>query len=187
MNVMRKLACSGVVLGLLAISGLARAEVGLSAQQELERGLTYFEHGAFRDASLHLQRSVALDPRNADAQCYLGRSLKQLGEWTEAITRMKRAYELMPEHQKRAFFRELWDSIAQAFLALFDSSDIEGARVVMGDALSLAPASDAARKELLVLLINHGAKVLSAGKLDEALSALSESAEQERSAPLLAI
>ena len=77
--------------------------------------------------------------------------------------------------------------MVEALLALFDSSDIEGATVVMGEALSVAPASDAARKELLGLLINRGAKVLGTGKLNEALSDLFEPRNRERSEHLLAI
>ena len=137
-----------------------------------------YEQDDYERAIPHLNEAIAHDPFFADAYKYLGRSLLKLERWVEAVERLTRAYDLMPEAQKRVFWVELWDSVVEAFISLLDDGEMERALSVLEKGWQLPGQAAEDRQRLIGVLVAYEGKLANEGRLDEALSILSDDAPQ---------
>ena len=173
---MRPVSCWIAMLFLLAMTQYASAAG--SADEAFELAMVRYEQDDYERAIPHLNEAIAHDPFFADAYKYLGRSLLKLERWVEAVERLTRAYDLMPEAQKRVFWVELWDSVVEAFISLLDDGEMERALSVLEKGWQLPGQAAEDRQRLIGVLVAYAGKLANEGRLDEALSILSDDAPQ---------
>ena len=101
----RALWAPAVILGLWLLAGTAFAAGMGNGDSAKPKDPTYaqarelFDTGDYAAAVPLLQKTVAADPRNADAFNYLGYSLRKTGNWDDAMASYLKALELEPKHR----------------------------------------------------------------------------------------
>jgi tetratricopeptide (TPR) repeat protein len=161
-------------LGLAALALLAAPAAWADAEAVFGQGLARYEQGDYQAAAERFRESLTEDPSFVEAQKYLGRALAQLGQWIDAIEQMKRAYELLPESEKRVFVRELWETIVRGILSMLDAGRLDQAVEVLRGALELSGQDEGTRDQLARVFIAYGGELLAQGRLEEALGAFAE-------------
>ncbi len=167
-----------LLVAMLAVMPVSLA--GSSPEEDFELAMVRYEQGDYERAIPHLNEVIELDPLFADAHKYLGRSLLKLERWVEAVERLTRAYELMPEAKKRLFWMELWDSVVEAFMSLLDRGELERALSMLEKAWQLPGQTADDRQRLMGVLIVYAGKLANEGRLDEALSILADNAPESK-------
>jgi len=122
---MRAVSCWIAMLSLLALPPYVSA--ANSVKDVLELAVVRYEQDDYERANPHLNEATAHDPFFAEAYKYLKRSLLKMERWLEAVERLTRPYDLMPEAQERVFWVEFWDSVVKGFITLLDDGEMERA------------------------------------------------------------
>lgn len=117
----------------------ATSDVLVSDASEYDVGYAYFRAGRFQDAVTLLQRVVARDELDADAQYYLGTSLVELKRDAAAVAALERAVSARPLHA---------EAHERLGLALLRLGHVPAACAALREALRLRPQLAAARRGL---------------------------------------
>ena len=159
---------------ILALILLMTNFAALADTSDFDSGVAAYHQDNYAAALGPLNDAIKADPLWAEAHQYLGRALLKLGRWVEAVERLSRAYDLMPEARQRLFWAELWASILQALAGLLDTGQFDEALVVAHDAWTMASEQPTARDDLMALLLTSSAQLLRDGRLQEWLDGLGE-------------
>lgn len=116
----------------------------------------------------YLERSIALDPMQADLHCRLVQIRRQAGDKRQADARLKQALALFP-----ADIALLQEAVESALAAQTFKKALGLARQV----LALDPINPAVRAQIGHALLSHGRKQIKAGKLDAARKELAAAEE----------
>ena len=76
---------------------------------------------------------------------------------------------------------ELWDSVVEAFISLLDDGEMERALSVLEKGWQLPGQAAEDRQRLIGVLVAYEGKLANEGRLDEALSILSDDAPSPKS------
>jgi Flp pilus assembly protein TadD len=108
----------------------------------LALGTAYFRDKDFDNAKLWLQRATAFPSTSAEAHYYLGRILRQEGNWEKAFTELAKSDRLKPGQP---------EVMAEIGLGYIQMHDFERAQIVLEKALQVDPKSYSANFALLQL------------------------------------
>ena len=131
--------------------------------------------GDYQTAERELRVAVHHDPRSAEAHRHLGRALLQLEQWTEAIQRLIRSYELLPEHRKRELWLSLWEDLVEALAGLLRSGAWDEAVVALAEVHELEALTPATTEQLAAVFSTHALELLREGRIEQALAAFAHS------------
>jgi tetratricopeptide (TPR) repeat protein len=148
-----------------------------SAQYEFEKGLALFNDAKYEQAVPHFVKASEIESKYLEAYVYLGRSYLKLDRWIDAISPLQKAYGLAPKETTKLIAGDLFDAFFGASLSEFGNRNYEASIDYIRQALKLNPGSAIAVKELSKSLLAFGAKLLSDGKIVEAIPAFKEAVE----------
>ncbi|HMK59949.1 MAG TPA: tetratricopeptide repeat protein [Dissulfurispiraceae bacterium] len=109
------LSCLAVLISSCALFGI------YSAQDEFDRGMSYFNRGQYEAAIPYFEKATDLDPNFTDAYLLLGRSYLNLGKWALAVPPLRAALQLSPEKTKREISNLLVDALMGGGLSDLDN------------------------------------------------------------------
>ena len=135
--------------------------------EEIESAKQAISAGSFEEAVATLERVIAANPDDADAQLLLGTALALIPRRSESIQALRRAVELRPDSAVA------YNSLGMA-LARF--GDQQEARTAYEKAIALDPEDAGSRVNLAMLLA-------SLGELDTAAAHLTRAIEIQRKSP----
>jgi Flp pilus assembly protein TadD len=144
------------------------------AKKQFEQGLTFFNHGKYKEAIPYFERATEVDPEFSKAHLYLGRSYLNLSMWQKAIPPLRTAYTLSPEQLKKEIVNLMLDAFLGAALNEFKKGDFTNSAQFLKEALRWSPESVKVKTELATTLVALGGKLLSEGNMREAISAFTE-------------
>jgi tetratricopeptide (TPR) repeat protein len=148
-----------------------------SAQYEFEKGLALFNDAKYEQAATHFIKASEIEPKYLEAYVYLGRSYLKLDRWIDAISPLQKAYGLAPKETAQVIAGDLFDAFFGASLFEFGNRNYKASIDYIRHALKLNPGSSTAKKELTRSLLAFGTKLLSEGKILEAIPAFKEAVE----------
>ena len=161
------------VLALL-LCALTPGVLASGTKSAAARGMDYYLAGNYEIAEQEFRKALERHPLSADAHEYLGRTLIKLELWAEAVERLIRAYELMPEHQRNRFWLSIWDDIVAAMDGLLDTGKWDQAIAALADLWRLNEVSPESQDRLAQLFTEHAVRLLAEGRFEEALTAFSQ-------------
>jgi len=148
-----------------------------SAQYEFEQGLALFNDAKYVQAVPHFVKASEIEPKYLEAYVYLGRSYLKLDRWIDAVSPLQKAYGLAPKETAKVIAGDLFNAFFGASLSEFENSNYKASINYIRQALKLNPGSVIAIKELTKSLLAFGTKLLSDGKILEAIPAFKEAVE----------
>ena len=166
-----------LIIAVLILISCAGTQKFSTAKYEFEKGLVLFNDGKHEQAVPHFAKAAEIEPKYMEAYLYLGRSYLKLDRWIDAIAPLRKAYGLAPKEATKVIAGDLLDAFFGASLFEFRKGNFQASIDYLRESLKLNPGSAIAIKELTKSLLAFGTKLLSDGKILEAISAFKETIE----------
>jgi len=144
------------------------------AQYEFDQGLALFNGGRYQEAAARFQKATELDPNFGRAYLYLGRSYVSLRSWGQALTALRRAYQLVPDDTKSEVLSIFIEALISVGLNAIQAGDYLSAIGSFREVLGLQPSSAEARSEIVKALVGYGGALLAKGSISQAISTYTE-------------
>jgi len=120
----------GMTRALAALVLLAASQAGLAAASDFERalaeGLALIEGSDPQAGGALIERAIARERLHAEAPVEPGELFAMLGQWLEALERLREAYEALPESERRAIVADLIERLVATLLAAIPESGAGG-------------------------------------------------------------